>query len=354
MSAQTTARGQVRPVHTPRFNYPPDPKVGINQLWWPSGATRWARAFFLVDQASKDAIVAAAHPMDGTTVALDLNIEANGTTLSTKMFLLSPRQVTAADPANAMWLLPLVDERYFWQFTSWEVSDQPSYSWSGYFDQITLRLPSATVAVLPGVYPADYLVPDEISLKRISENVAVMVDAFAASLGRRVVRDFDGTVQIVEHDESNDRLDDNQTAFAPTRIAGGWFARSPHPRAIRVVFRQFFEDTCQVAGDGDNYWITARPSDSSFLFDNKEPPITLEPAWPDEEWAESVHVVHSTAYATFRRAPALGMAQHRPTRVSCRTSRSGLRQTTWRGPTTNTTSLRKGWSPGSRPALTMV
>ena len=50
----------------PTPNYPPRPHIGINQLYWPIGATRWAQGYFLADEQSVDYFRAQATGMSGT------------------------------------------------------------------------------------------------------------------------------------------------------------------------------------------------------------------------------------------------------------------------------------------------
>lgn len=150
----------------PTPNYPAPPALRINSLYWPTGAMRYSTFIGLVDDAQLDAILQVAESeasnlLPGQLVISDSNTiiptsdfenefhtDANGrTAISAEMHMLTPRKISGLAPwpggdvpaYKRLWLLPLVDVRYFWQtmptpswlFSNVKVSGQSS---SGLYD----------------------------------------------------------------------------------------------------------------------------------------------------------------------------------------------------------------------------
>lgn len=134
----------------PTFNWPPEPAPRINTLRWPSGATRWATFFAICTDDELDKIrqvvfddakkkmkpaqLVVADAAFGTQVD---GVQTDGKTpddnawtidsqgrsaLSAEMWMLTPKRISAATydtkTPDRIWVVPLVDVRYFWQFVS--------------------------------------------------------------------------------------------------------------------------------------------------------------------------------------------------------------------------------------------
>lgn len=179
-------------------NYPKAPKPRLNTLYWPTGATRWARGYFLATGAAKDQIVAQAHS-PGRNTPLKLKMGEDSSYLETAMYLLPPRIVARPIPEpgqqdESLWILPLVDVRYWWQNRSTDdLEVTTSTTWTNLFSTLGTKL-GVTISV-PTAVAAAYLQPDPIEFTRRYENAASMLDAAALSVGKRIVRRIDGTVR---------------------------------------------------------------------------------------------------------------------------------------------------------------
>src|SRR4030065_1747242 len=57
-SWQTNPVGERQRVGLPRYNWPEPPPLRLNQIYWPTGATRWAYGIFLITTEQKEAIEA--------------------------------------------------------------------------------------------------------------------------------------------------------------------------------------------------------------------------------------------------------------------------------------------------------
>lgn len=218
-------------------NYPAPPKIRPNQLYWPTGASRWALGYFFADDTSKDKIVEAAH--SSSNVALKLRVVQNET-FTANLFLLTPRRISDVPDGNNVWLLPLVDERYFWQFN--DIGDftvTTSSTWAGMFSQLGSQL---GVTISADSVAAAYLIPDPTQLTRQGGNAGVLLDAVAHSVGQRIVRHPDGTVHSMNWTSSQSQLTTNIESKTPwQQIAGGELEYGPVPASVNVFYRKFVD-----------------------------------------------------------------------------------------------------------------
>jgi len=219
-------------------NYPKAPKPRLNTLYWPTGATRWARGFFLATGASKEKIVAQAHAAGN--VPLKLTMGEDGMYVQTNMYLLPPRVVARqANAAEALWILPLVDVRYWWQNRSTDdLEVTTSTTWASLFSTLATKLGTSVSMTAP---IAAYLQPDPIEFTRRYENAAAMLDAAALSVGKRIVRHLDGTVRALSAEES--AIIHDRTNFRGTwqQICGGGdsLPKGSLPATVVTSFRKW-------------------------------------------------------------------------------------------------------------------
>lgn len=230
----------------PNLSEPPAPR--INALWWPTGASRWARGWFLADTVTKDAVVAQAHAGGNTALPFVASLDANQT-FEADLYLLPPRRITAAgDATNNLWLLELVDERYWWQFRDGPTPTVTlSTTWASL---ISTYGSSLGVSIQASTIDAAFLGPDPHQLQRHHDSIPVILDAIATSVGLRVVRRPDGSVLMQSFDDASVTFLRNINDYTPwDRIAGGTiattlgFANAPGdirrnvvPGSVRVVF----------------------------------------------------------------------------------------------------------------------
>lgn len=266
-------------VNLPLPNWPAPPKPRINTLWWPTGASRWARGLFLADTERTEAIVAAAKANDASFAYsyLELTDVRSGAAAPLgrariPMYLLPPRPITAtAGPGNC-WLVPLVDQRYFWQYkdaATLTIDDEPATTWADVFQALASALGiSLTIdsnAYEGGGYGTH---PDRLELGRTTENAAVLLDAVAWTVGHRIVVRLDGGVESVNAATSTTRRTGNLTsAFGagyPTLAGGTARTRTPlYPEKIKIVFprsrRQYLRAdgaTYEVVKDTEDYFTS--------------------------------------------------------------------------------------------------
>ena len=178
----------VRRVGIPVGNYPAPPKPKINSLYWPTGATRWAHGLFLVRASLVPYLIAACAGGNPATLNIDAPIANNSsyaTGVSAAMYMLPPRPTTTIiGSSETLWLVPLVDARFFWQ---WQyVQQYTPASWGAALAAIQGRSGADTPNIGTAV-SGNYGVPSALEFMREYENCAMLVDAIALTLQRRLV-----------------------------------------------------------------------------------------------------------------------------------------------------------------------
>jgi hypothetical protein len=191
-------------LSAPNWPTPPAPK--LNTLYWPSGASRWAWGLFLATKTQRDAVLAAVGAASGgidltaSASSLILRDDENGVEVTAEgMHLLPPRPISVPGVSTvdeSLWLLPIVDDRYFWQWLDMgaiaavDALDQTS-TWADLWGLIETGL---TKAVTKDTISADYFKPDPREFTREFQNIGMLMDAAAASVGHRIVRKLDGSI----------------------------------------------------------------------------------------------------------------------------------------------------------------
>jgi len=176
-----------------RPNYPPAPPIAINQLWWPTGASRFAQGLFVAEKAVADDILKGSDSSDGQVQAWRLRIQYNGVKIEPVVYILAPRPVVEHKDGAELFLLPIVDERYWWQWRFYDCRNSTATDWNELLEEVhtemTNDFPEDHAIDFGGeVIDTDYLKPDFDRLKRYGRlPIAALFDALVWSIGRRVV-----------------------------------------------------------------------------------------------------------------------------------------------------------------------
>lgn len=138
-------------------NWPQPPALKLNQLYYPSGASRWARGLFLCGKETLDAIedddtgVVAfnnSYPT-GTTVTPSLGSPWDlGSQFGVRLHKLEPIPISDSGD-DTLWILPLVDERYWWQGKT-IVSE--AETWTALFTELAEAMATGT-----GIVASDFV-----------------------------------------------------------------------------------------------------------------------------------------------------------------------------------------------------
>jgi hypothetical protein len=212
-------------------NYPDLPAPRINQLVIPTGATRWGYGLFLVNTAMKDAILAEAAANSRKVKvqfysANNWNLSSSATNfqpvLSLTMSPLPPRPITPtnvseSDDLKNLWLLPMVDQRYWWQNINVEWIEGQSFSTvQGILDYLNNRISvSVSTVNLTCANPKHDQVPD-VATGNNFESVAVVLETLAWHIGCQLVPDLASTSVVRGEQQTQFRLisvDDSPTIY---------------------------------------------------------------------------------------------------------------------------------------------
>lgn len=233
-------------IDVPKYPAPPAPR--LNTLYWPTGASRWARGYFLV---TGDNLSGAAN----SPITFHFINTGPGGSWDCNLYALSPRPISGLGGTTSrdLWLVPVVDGRYYWQFLdTGEMTCAPGTTWSTVLSYLGTRLGVTIVGSAPN---AAYGVPDPEELSRKYLNAAVLLDAVAHSLGARIVRSpSTGIVSLMTFGESLIYHALNAATAAPGVIAGGTIGLGAAPQYVTTVFRKYKDH--RPYGDGSTYSVS--------------------------------------------------------------------------------------------------
>jgi hypothetical protein len=209
----------------PRSGPQPSPwPAKVNTWYYPTGACRWSVFRGLATSSQVKAILAAT----GGSAAAPFVMQAdpglgNGLNylLTTNLFMLPPRPLAEHGGGfDGLFLLTLVDERYWWQYASVSLRPNVNTQWGDLITQVLAALGQPAFA---GAVPAAYGQPEPDSqLWAPAESAAVLLDALAANVGCAVVRQLSGAYQFYSPAQSAAVVALNRPApNAVVRAAGG-------------------------------------------------------------------------------------------------------------------------------------
>lgn len=255
------------------------PPLRINELYWPTGASRFAVGFFLMRY--EDVLEICPMPMR-STVTLRVNAIKS---LTAEMYmgwrLVSPKQHDDTDTENRLCLVMLVDERFWWQGKNagaFEVGNAPT--WADIFAELGPRLVGGTLGYTTFASWMMYF-PSVKHIVRPYENLPRLMDAICESTGLRVVRQLDGSVFCQSFYAARAVVDDNLESLDGHLIAGGELPQVGLPAEVDVVFPRVVNN---VEIDGPHI-ITVSP--------------TAGAGHDDQAVAGTRGTIYSTAMATW-------------------------------------------------------
>lgn len=192
------------------------PRIGV--LHWPTGASRWAKCHLFVT-GEQLTLVRAAVGVAPTARPLVLNDGHREITAS--MWMLPPRPILQKGEASAeLYLLTLVDDRYFW-WQAGNVAVTNPASWSGLLSGLFSSLGvSATIDAIPPGY--NNPTPDRWTVGY--KPAPFLIDAACKTIGLRVVRQLDGTVRCQSYAAAAAQDELNWTTYRYEVLAGGRLA----------------------------------------------------------------------------------------------------------------------------------
>jgi hypothetical protein len=171
------------------------PRLKIGQFWYPVGMSRWSECHLILTDDNYSQILGLAFDNQGDPLPNALTLDQNGVQVTTQLFVLEIRPISRIGTQPACYLMTLVDERYFFQFSfaSFVISD--STKWTDLIKDVASAL---NITYTHDSIPAAYLKPEpESDLKSHYENAALLADGLAGNVGMRWVRNLDGTYKLM-------------------------------------------------------------------------------------------------------------------------------------------------------------
>jgi hypothetical protein len=209
-------------THLPWYGRVRERPVVPQTLAWPANrASECAVGYFLAADSDVDAIRQQVYQGNGY-LPQTLTLTDGTRQVSALLYMLPARPLSQVAGRNALQLLTLVDQRYFWWQRAADVAVTPgTTTWADLYAAIGAAL-GVSIQADP-VDPA-YLKP-AAGLGQHYEALPPLLDAVALSCGQRTVCGLDGTVRALNYASSQALLAQNLT-LGP-RVAGGLMALTP-------------------------------------------------------------------------------------------------------------------------------
>jgi hypothetical protein len=216
--------------------------VRLNTLMWPQQASRYAVFHGLVDNITLDEIKSIVTDSNYAQT-LSITDEINNSSISTSMYMLPPHplfQVTGLSASERqLYLITLVDERYFWWQRVGSLDPLPS-SWDDLFSS-ALYLIDSGLTPNYGTVPisSSYLVPS-LKWRQRERPLPLILDAACSAVNRRFVRDLAGNTYIQHWEDAKLSTSTQITNNIARKAMGGEFSVSDlsrvAPEYLRCVF----------------------------------------------------------------------------------------------------------------------
>lgn len=222
----------------------PAREVRVGEFYYPPHASRFA-CFRGLMHADDVALAMTATGGGTSPQTFVMNSGDDGRPVSTNLYLLPPQPVvgvlTETAPAGDLFLVTLVDERYFWREKAVDttgfdwfapaVADDPTSAtlWTDYFAlfaaglAVTIDPPVPEISPgVPGLWDTDGLRPPYDSpLRGAGDKAPAVLDLAAASCGLTLCRRYDGTYKLVYTGDALVSALTARTAAAAGYRAGG-------------------------------------------------------------------------------------------------------------------------------------
>jgi hypothetical protein len=212
---------------------PSNPKVKLGRLFYPTGSARWAVFHGLATTSQVKQMQVLAWPPGSQVVPLTFHMQSDVSPFEdnqaiggvcTGMYLLSCRPLSSmgsfqsGSTLDDLWLVTLVDERYYWQFQS--VGSLTIAALSSWHSLISLFATALDITITNLTPSSVYGVPAEDSaLFSNYEPANRMLEAVAWNFGCLVVRNFDGTYTLQTPADAQTEAQGNRSVGI--NLAGG-------------------------------------------------------------------------------------------------------------------------------------
>lgn len=275
----------------------PNPSISIGDWYYPTTASRWSVFRGLATSTAVAAMIEATNfsqgqgcipetfimqcdpliaqpmirlndPAVATVPGVLPQTPANRYRLSSQMYMLPPRPLADhGQQFDGLYLVTLVDERYYFQNTPVSLKVRRGTTWTSLINQCANALNILTVVDIPAVFQAPE--PDS-HLWSSMESAAVLLDAIAYNIGDIVVRTLDGRYNFLYSYESQTIAKTNRgNATQVLRLAGGEIISSGIgnkvrneiiPEAVKVTFPKYVIGNDPVPHFLNSRYLNPRPT----------------------------------------------------------------------------------------------
>lgn len=203
----------------------PNPELPIGSFYYPFGAGRWSVFRMLATSSQAAAMLsqtATGGPGEFVMQCTPSSPNpANSYNITTEMYMLPPRCIgETAGSVDGLYLITLVDDRYFFQSTPATLRPIQGSTWTSLLQDVAQGLGiTLTIPTIPDVYG---LPAADSQLWANLENSAQLLDALAYNVGCQVVRNYDGTYVLQNPTQSQAIVSSNRgDPMTVVRLAGG-------------------------------------------------------------------------------------------------------------------------------------
>lgn len=210
----------------PSPNFPPEPNLKLNEMFIPIGMQRWSKAHLLVDQKTLEKIQGLQNNTRGK--ASPSKLEVNNTILNVWM---SGYCQIGVD--ENLYLITVVDSRYFAQFTPMPELNPLYLNWPDLFTKLRQAFQASPFTELipnesPGYFQITHGIlgePDRRYFDRPGESAAMIYDQARWSLYGEVFKprifSFTSAIKRIAAADSSDAVIRSSLAIYFTKMVGG-------------------------------------------------------------------------------------------------------------------------------------
>lgn len=215
-------------VQTQAGQDPHPDQLHVGDYYYPNTAGKWSVFRGLATSAQTKAMLAATAGTTAQTFTMKANPlspsnpqnNASLYTVTTSLFMMPPRPLAEHGGGfDGLYLITLVDERYYFQGTPISLQVTPSSTWQSLLTQLATAL---GVSISPPTIPAVYGQPEPDSQLWLGyEDAGAVLDAVAYNIGKVVVRGLDGTYSLQDSTTAQGLVATNRVLVNGVRAAGG-------------------------------------------------------------------------------------------------------------------------------------
>lgn len=223
--------------HLPIDRPPRDDPPRIGVLSWPSGASRWATCHLMVDDGRLDQIRAA---LGSPATAASLVLNDGTIEVAADMWMVGVRPVGQRAAGSDLYLVTLVDERFWWWHSGDEQAPASPASWTSLLTDLFASVGVVSPAI--DAVHADYGTPDAEAWSVGYRPIPLIIDAAAMTVGMRVVRQLSGSVEVQNYATAAAEDEAQWTAIREEVLTGGRIEVADIVRSMPATLTVVFED----------------------------------------------------------------------------------------------------------------